>query len=150
MLFNFQTFGDFLDALLLYLCFSSLFIQPFFCPLPLSPLLLGLQWQTCETSGYCCTGLWGCPILPSLFSLAWMISKGHPSRVRQQRVPSPHLVPVPFLPVKSAFSTPVPWMSALHAFGLHVTSVLSLSSTYMFSSLFSALVDNSSLWPEWP
>ena len=68
--------------------------------------------------------------------------QGLPLCVPQEWVSLPHLVPFLHHPHPHAFSTPGPWMSGLHAFGLHVTSTLSFSSTYVLSSLFSALADN--------
>ena len=83
MLLNFQTFGGFPfpDTMLLWPCFLIVVYSALFSPHYLSLLLLGLQWQACDTSGYSLPGYRArrLSLSPPLFSLAWMISKGCPS-----------------------------------------------------------------------
>ena len=129
--------------------FSSLSIQPFFCSLPL-PSPSGAV--TGVTAGYWPSWIQGSEAVP--FSTSFLSGlddlQGLPLCVPQEWVSLPHLVSFLHAPNPHTFSTPGPWMSGLRAFGLHVTSILSFSSTYVLSSLSSALADNLSHSPEWP
>ena len=152
MLFNFQTFGGFPfpDAVLLWLYFfiivySALFLlitSPLSCwgysDRHVTPLDIDLP-------GYRALRL---SLSPPPFSLAWMISKGCPSVSHKSESLCPTWSPFSTPPHPHTFSTPGPWMSGLRAFRLHVTSILSFSSTYVLSSLSSALADNLSHSPE--